>query len=195
MRKSLAVAVAALSVAGVGALVPAAANAACSASAGCTSATVTLNGNNSIAIAVPDGSVTPVALASVSTGATSASGSLGNVTVTDTRGALPATWAASAVASNFTNSTTGGSTANETIAAGNVAYYAGVGTAAVGQVGAFVPTGTVLTPTAIGTSATVGNWTLGVGNNTVTWNPTISFTLLPSQVAGVYTGTITQSVS
>jgi hypothetical protein len=190
MRKSLAVAVAALSVAGVGALAPAAANAACLASAGCTSATVTINGGSTLAIAVPDGSVTPVNLATVATGATTASGSLGNVTVTDTRGALVATWTASAVSSAFTNSTTGGSTANETIAATNVTYSAGLGTAAAGQVGAFAPTG--VTPVAV--SAPVGAWA-GAGNNTVSWNPTMAFVLLPSQVAGTYAGTITQSVS
>lgn len=191
MRKSLAVAVAAFSVAGVGALVPAAANAACAVgSTTCTDATVTVNGVNNIAIAVPNGSV--VNVATVTTGAASASGSLGNVTVTDTRGALPATWTASAVATAFT---TGTATANETIAAGNVAYFAGVGTPAVGQVGAFVPTGTLVTPTAIGTTAAVGSWTAGVGNNTVTWNPTVKFTLLASQVAGTYSGTITHSVS
>src|SRR3954470_2931881 len=190
MRKSLAVAVAALSVAGVGALVPAAANAACAVgSTVCTDATVTVTGGSTLAIAVPNG--TPVALATVSSGTTTASGSLGSVVVTDNRGALAATWSASAVASAFT---TGGGTANETIAANKVAYWAGAGLPAVGQVGAFVPAGTLLTPVAIGSSSAVGSWT-GVGNNTVTWNPTISFTLLGSQVAGTYSGTITQSVS
>ena len=187
MRKSLAVAVAAFSVAGVGALVPTAASAACLPSAGCTTATVTISGGSTLAIAVPDGSVTPVHLATVATGATTASGSLGSVTVTDNRGALPATWTASAVSTAFT---TGGATANETIAATNITYSAGTGTAGAGQVGTFTPTG--VTPMAV--SAPVGAWA-GAGNDTVTWNPTLSFVLLPSQVAGTYTGTVTQSVS
>src|SRR3954452_21049636 len=106
MRKPLAVALAALSVAGVGALVPAAANAACAVgSTTCTDTTVTVNGGSTLAIAVPNGSA--VNVATVSTGAASASGALGNVTVTDNRGALPATWTASAVATAFT---TGGAT-------------------------------------------------------------------------------------
>jgi hypothetical protein len=188
MRKSLALAVAAVSAASVGALVPTAANAATS---GGTAATFTLNASSTLAIAVPDGSVTPISVGSASTGATSVSGSLGNVTVTDGRGALVATWSANAVSTDFT---TGTATANETVAKANVAYYAGLGTAALGQVGAFVPAGTALAPVAIGTSAAVGSWT-GTGNNTVTWNPTLKFTLLPSQVAGTYSGTVTQSVS
>lgn len=189
MRKSLAVAVAALSVAGVGALVPAAANAACAVgSTTCTDATVTISGGSTLAIAVPNGSV--VNLATVAAGAATASGSLGNVTVTDNRGGLAENWTASAVATNFTNSTTGGSTANETIANTNISYVAGTGSALSGQVGTFAA---VAAP-ALAASVPVGTWA-GVGNNTVTWNPTIGFVLLPSQVAGTYSGTITQSVS
>ena len=186
MRKSLALAVAAFSVAGIGALVPVAASAACTAgSTTCTDATVTINGGTTLAIAVPNGST--VNIATVATGALTASGALGSVSVTDNRGALAAAWTASAVASAFK---TGGGTANETIAATNVTYSAGTGTAASGQVGTFTPTG--VTP--IGVSAPVGAWA-GTGNNTVSWNPTVAFALLPSQVAGVYAGTITQSVS
>jgi hypothetical protein len=186
MRKSLAVAVATLSVAGVGALVPAVANAACAVGdTTCTDTTVTINGGSNLSILVPNGS--PVNVATVSTGSLAASGTLGNVTVTDDRGTANEIWTASAVATNFT---TGAASANETIAATNVSYSAGTGTALAGQVGAFAPAG--VTP--IGVTAPVGAWA-GVGNNTVTWNPTLSFVLLPSQVAGVYSGTVTQSVS
>ena len=188
MRKSLVLAVAALSTAGLGALIPTAANAA----GGSTTATFTLTGNSTLAMSVPS---SPVNLGSAATGATSLSGSLGNVTVTDQRGALPATWTASAVSSAFANTTTGGSSADETVAAGNVGYFAGVGTAQAGQVGLFVPQGTALTPVAIGSSTAIGAWTAGVGNDTVTWNPTITLTLRASQVAGTYSGTITHSVS
>jgi hypothetical protein len=34
----------------------------------------------------------------------------------------------------------------------------------------------------------------GIGNNTATWTPTVSFALISSQVAGTYSGTITHSV-
>jgi len=188
MRKSLVLSMAAAMTAGLAALVPAAAN----AGSGDTASTFTLTGNVAgLAIAVPDGSTTPVDLGSASTGAASLSHPLGNVTVTDTRGALTATWSATASSTNFI---TGGASANETVTKANVGYWAGVGTAQAGQVGAFLPAGTALTPVALGSTSAVGSWT-GVGNNTVTWNPTVTFTLLPSQVAGTYTGTITHSVS
>jgi len=65
-----------------------------------------------------------------------------------------------------------------------------VGTAAVGQVGAMVPSVAVN----LATSKTAASWS-GVGSNTVTWNPTLTLSLLPSQVAGTYSGTISHSVA
>jgi hypothetical protein len=188
MRKPLVVALTAAMSAGLAAFVPVAAN----AGAGDTHSTFTLSAVGGLSIAVPDGSVTPVDLGSASTGSGTLSHALGSVTVTDGRGALPATWTAAASTTDFT---TGTATANETVAKGSVGYYAGVGTAALGQIGAFVPAGTLVTPVALaGTGANVGTWA-GTGNDTVTWNPTITFTLLPSQIAGTYSGTITHSVS
>ena len=188
MRKPLVLAMTAAMSAGLAAFVPVAAN----AGAGDTPSTFTLSASGGLSIAVPDGSVTPVNLGTASTGAGTLSHALGNVTVTDGRGALTATWTAAASSTNFT---TGGATANETVAKANVGYYAGVGTPLLGQVGAFVPAGTAISPVALaGTGANVGQWA-GTGNNTVTWDPAITFTLLPSQVAGTYSGTITHSVS
>jgi len=188
MRKPLVVAMTAATFVGVAALVPVAAN----AGAGDTASTFTVSTSGGLSIAVPDGSVTPVDLGTATAGAGSLSHALGNVTVTDGRGALTATWTATAASTDFT---TGGATANETVTKANVGYYAGVGTPLLGQVGAFVPSGTALTPVALsGTGATVGTWS-GTGNNTVTWNPTIKFTLSPAQVVGTYSGTITHSVS
>ena len=189
MRKPLVLAVATVMSVGLATLVPATASA---AGSGDTNGTFTVNGNASgLSISVPDGSTTPVDLGSATAGAASLSHALGNVTVTDTRGALTATWTATGSSTNFT---TGSASANETVAKASVGYWAGVGTAQVGQIGAFVPAGTLATPVPLGSASTVGNWA-GVGNNTVTWNPTVTFTLLPSQVAGTYTGTITHSVS
>jgi hypothetical protein len=188
MHKPLVLAMATAMSVGIAAFVPVAAN----AGAGDTASTFSLTGNSSgLSIAVPDGSTTPVDLGSAVTGTASLSHQLGNVTVTDTRGALPAAWSATGSSTNFV---TGGATANETVAKANVGYWAGLGTAQLGQVGAFVPAGLVTTPVSLGSAAAVGSWT-GTGNNTVTWNPTITFTLLPSQVAGTYIGTITHSVS
>ena len=186
MRKPLAIAIATVATAAV--LAPATAF----AGPGDTNATFTLNGNASgLSIAVPDGSTTPISLGTAATGAQTLSGSLGNTTVTDTRGALVAAWTVSASSTNFV---TGGGTTQEKVTAANVAYYAGTGTAGSGQVGAFTPVGTALSPVAIGSSTPVGAWA-GVGNNTVTWNPTLKFTLQAAQVAGTYAGTVTQSVS
>ncbi|MCW3101395.1 MAG: hypothetical protein JWL77_7013, partial [Chthonomonadaceae bacterium] len=73
---------------------------------------------------------------------------------------------------------------------GSISYSSGVGSAAVGQVGAMVAS----VGASLASSATAATWA-GVGNNTVTWNPTLTFALLPSQVVGTYTGTITHSVA
>lgn len=189
MRKPFVLAIAAVMSVGVAALVPTTASA---AGSGDTTGTFTLTSNVSgLSIAVPDGSSTPVDLGTTTTGSASLSHSLGNVTVTDTRGSLAATWTVTASTTAFT---TGGATANETVAKANVGYYAGAGSAQAGQVGAFTPVGTALTPVPLVAATPVGAWA-GVGNNTVTFNPTVTFTLLPSQVAGTYTGTVTHSVS
>lgn len=125
-------------------------------------------------------------LGSAATGATSLSGSLGPVSVTDTRGNLTATWTATVSSTAFT---TGSASTYETVTAANIAYTAGLATSSTG-LGTFTP-GALLNLSAPGTA---GGW-VGTGNNSVTWNPTIAFTLSPSQVAGTYTGTITHSVA
>jgi hypothetical protein len=165
--------------AGMGALVMSAPMA--SAAAG-TSATFTLTGG-SLSISQPS----TATLGSAATGSLTLSGSLGNVTVTDTRGNLTATWTATVSSTNFT---TGTATTYETVTAGSIAYTAGLPSSTTG-IGTFVP-GTL---TGLGTSGTAASWTVGTGNNSATWDPTITFTLSPSQVAGTYTGTITHSVA
>lgn len=157
--------------------------------AGDTAATFTLNGNASgLTVSVPDGSVTPINLGSGNTGDTSLAGSLGNVTVTDSRGALTASWTATVSSTNFT---TGTATTQETVAKANISYSSGASTNILsGQVGAFTPSVGVT----LGSAKTAGSW-LGVGNNTVRWNPTVTFTLQTAQVAGTYSGTITHSVA
>jgi hypothetical protein len=153
------------------------------AAAGDTATTFSLTGG-SISISVP----ATATLGSTTTGSASlANQSLGNVTVTDLRGNLVAQWTATVSSTDFT---TGGGTADERVVKGNVAYSSGAGTAAAGQVGAFVP----VVGTALSAPATAGTWA-GVGNNTVTWAPTVTFTLIPSQVTGTYSGTINHSVA
>jgi hypothetical protein len=131
-----------------------------------------------LAITVP---TSTVALATVATGALTASGLLGSVTVADTRGALVNSWTTTVTSSAFV---TGTSTPGETVTEPNVAYASGAFTAHTG-LGVFVP-GTKLTPI---------TYTGAAGNSSTTWNPTVTFTLQNSQVAGTYTGSVTHSLA
>jgi hypothetical protein len=138
-----------------------------------------------LAITVPTSTVN---FGSVASGATSVSGQLGTVTVTDTRGLLTASWTATVSTTTFT---TGGGTTNETVAKSAISYASGAATATTG-VGVFTP---VLVAVSLATPQTGATWTAGVANNTATWNPTLTFALLTTQVAGTYAGTITHSVT
>jgi hypothetical protein len=120
-------------------------------------------------------------------GALTLSGSLGTVTVSDTRGNLTATWTASVTSTNFTTGTSPGT--YQTVANSSIAYSAGTATSTTG-IGTFTPG--VLT--SMSASGTAGTWA-GTSSNTAAWDPTITFTLSPSQVAGTYSGTITHSVA
>ena len=123
-----------------------------------------------------------------STVAGTASASLGAVSVTDNRGALLGNWTTRVSSTNFV---TGTSTALETVAASNISYLAGVATGT--GTGTFAgPLLATLAPTAPrGIAATY----VGVGNNSATWNPTLTFILAAQQVSGTYTGTVTHSVA
>jgi hypothetical protein len=111
---------------------------------------------------------------------------LGAVVVTDARALLAASWDTTASATSWT---TGTHTAAETIAASLVAY----------DPGTPFTTGTITTAgTKInlsGTATTVVAGTNGIGNNTATWNPTMTVAVPAAAVGGLYTGTLTQSVS
>ncbi|WP_371778405.1 hypothetical protein [Streptosporangium subroseum] len=126
-------------------------------------------------------------LGDVAAGATSVSGQLGPVTVTDTRGALDAGWVVTVSSTAFT---TGAATPAETIPASAVTYTPGAATATSGTA-TFTPG----TPDDLATPITAFSATDIVGNNSATWNPTITIALPPAAVAGVYTGTITHSVA
>ena len=183
MRRSMTLttifAAAAVSLAGFGTT---AANA---AGSGDTTTTFTVTGTG-LNISVP-GSAT---LGDAATGAASLTGqALGNVTVTDGRGALVATWVTTVTSTDFTTGT--GSAANQKVTAANVTYNPGLAVGVPTGVGTFVPgvSGT------IGAGRTAASWTVGSGNNSATWNPQLSFALSSDQVAGTYTGTVTHSVA
>lgn len=99
-------------------------------------------------------------------------GQLGAVQVTDLRGNLVSTWITTVTSTAFT---TGGASAAETIPVSAVKYWSGPTTATTGT-GVFTPgpanaaVAATLTSTAGPTAMTM---TLGVGNNTATWNPTL----------------------
>ncbi|MCW2759823.1 MAG: Nucleoporin 62kDa-like protein [Marmoricola sp.] len=117
-------------------------------------------------------------------GAVTISGQLGQVQVTDSRGAPAGSgWTASAISTAFTQ------TAGPSIGADLVGYTAGpittVGTAT--YTANDPPNLTGVSPVVTASAIT--------GNNTATWNPTIHITVAANMAAGVYLGTITHSVS
>ena len=115
---------------------------------------------------------------------TTISGQLGPVTVTDDRALLSADWTVTASSGDFT---TGGGTPDETIAADEAGYDPG----AITSTGTIDATGTPITLS--GTPAPVVTGTDGDGDNTATWDPTISVAVPANAVGGIYTGTLTQS--
>lgn len=138
--------------------------------------------------------VSQPATASIGSGAPGGtiSGSLGSVTVTDTRAALLGSWTATAVATAFT---TGTGTAAETIPAADVSYWSGLPTAVTG-LGLFTPgQATVANKVVIDTAKTAFSRDASAGNNSAAWNPTIVVAVPTDAVAGDYTGTVTHSVA
>jgi hypothetical protein len=154
---------------------------------GDTIATFTITAG-ALAITVPASTVA-INTGTVATGAATASGQLGSVTVADARGALVNSWTTSVDSTTFVlpGATP---TSNETVAVNKIAYSSGAFTAHSG-LGVFVP-GTLANGAVPGTA---GSYTGAAGNSSTTWNPTLTFTLLSSQVAGTYTGTVTHSVA
>jgi hypothetical protein len=174
-------ATAALTIGGIAGL----ASPAQAANSGSTITTFAITGG-ALNITVPASTVA-LATGTVATGAATATGQLGSVTVADTRGALLNSWTTTVSSTTFV---TGGSSADETVAVNQIAYSSGASTASSG-LGVFVP-GVLANGSLPGTA---GSHTALAGNSSTTWNPTLTFTLLSSQVAGTYTGTLTHSVA
>ncbi|WP_285745066.1 hypothetical protein [Lentzea sp. NBRC 105346] len=121
------------------------------------------------------------------------SSALGAVTVTDGRALLAPTWAATVTSGDFT---TGGATADETIANTLVDYWSGPATATTGSGTTFAP-GQANAAAAVPLSETPTAFALtaGVGNNSATWNPTLVVNVPAQAVGGLYTGTVTHSMA
>jgi hypothetical protein len=116
---------------------------------------------------------------------TTISGPLGLVTVTDARALLSATWTASV---DSTSWTTGGGAPSETIPAGDVSYDPGP----IATTGIITTTETPTTLSGIATPVVTG--TAGVGDNTATWDPTLSVAVPASAPGGLYSGTLFEDV-
>ncbi len=157
------------------------------ATSGDTTTTFTLTAG-SLAITAPASSD----LGSVATGSATTSAQLGAVQVSDGRGALLGTWTGSVSSTDFT---TGGGTANEKITKSSIDYWSGAATASSG-VGVFTPGQlTSLLKVTLSTGRTAFAAASVVGNNSVTWNPTVVVNVPSAAVAGGYTGTITHSIA
>ena len=130
-------------------------------------------------------------LGSWANNALNATAALGAVTVSDQRGGLLVGWTASVTSTDFT---TGGASAEETITNAEVDYWSGSATSSVGTAVRTPGQATALLAQDLGASRTAYSATGAVGNNTTTWNPTLVLNLDGTQVAGVYTGTVTHSV-
>jgi hypothetical protein len=175
------------------ALAPAAASASTLGAPGSTPTPTSSAGSDpgtTVTFAVTSGALTMTAplAADLGSGAPgdTISGALGAVTVTDDRALLNASWTATAASTDYT---TGGGTTAETIPATDLSYAPG----AITTTGIITATGTDITMS--NSPQTVVAGTDGTGNNTASWDPTISVAVPAAAVFGTYTGTITHSVS
>lgn len=165
-----AVALAGAALAAGGAVAPA------SAAPGDTTVTFTLTGG-ALSVAVQPSAN----LGSFATGTLSVSGQLGNVTVTDNRGGiLP--WITSASYTGFS----GPNSSKDVTSTYNAGTFTTTGT--VTMVPALPVVLTAL-PLPVAAAAVV------LGNNTASWNPTLTVVLLPNATAGTYTTTVSTSVA
>jgi hypothetical protein len=111
------------------------------------------------------------------------SGQLGPVNVTDNRGGVVG-WTTSAASTVFERA--GGTTTTST----SITYNSGV----VNKTGDVTATSSGLkTLTTVATEVVTG--TDVTGNNTASWNPTLTVNLPPNSLAGNYSGTVTTSVA
>jgi hypothetical protein len=140
----------------------------------------------SLSISVPSGAT----LNAATVGASSVSGQLGTVSVTDYRGDLSDTWTATVTASPFTGGAEGN---NLTIPDTAVSYSPGDPITGSGTFGATATPGTA---GPIGDALVAYSQAGAQGSNGVSWDPTITITLpAGGQVVDTYSGTITQSVA
>jgi hypothetical protein len=161
------------------ALLAVAALPASAAQSGDTTTTFTLNGGT-IDIAVGSSANLPAG----SSGQPFVFGQLGPVTVTDNRGNT-VSWTASAMTTTFTTNN-GFATTTST----SVVYNSGT----VNKTGEVTAAGNGNVTLAVAPSAVVTGTSV-VGNNTASWDPTLTVNLPSNSLAGSYSGTVTTSVA
>lgn len=153
-----------------------------------TTTTFTLSAAGGLSISVPASKN----LGSAATNAGTLSAQLGTVTVTDDRGLLAGTWTASVSSTDFT---TGLASANETIAKANISYWSGAATATTGTLTATPGQLLAINAVTLTASRTAFSAAAIVGNNSLSFNPTVTVNIPASSVTGTYSGTITHSVA
>ena len=189
LRKTLAAA-GALAIAGGLTVVSSPAQAACDTTAnpnceGSTSVEFTVSAGG-LAISTPAG---PVTLAKLGGGAIlpgdTVEASLGNTTVTDSRGGLTANWSSYARSAGFVNGT-------DTIEASKATISTLTGTVTAALGGAVY---TTAGPVALATTdVETGDMVLTVlGSQSTTFNPTLSVAIPADAITGKYSGTVVQS--
>jgi len=185
MRKSLALAMTAAMTTGLAALVPAAANAANSN----TTVTFTLQGGT-LSISAPASA--NLGTVNSSTSATTVSGQIGSTTVTDTRGNLVGLYNVTVTSSDF--ATGGGTTlGTDAISGATVTAFSGAASFSNATPGAVHLTTSVGVP-ATGLTPIEGD-SAYTGSDTSSYNPTVTIPIPATNIAGTYTGTITQTVT
>lgn len=146
----------------------------------------------STTVAVVTGVLSITAPASAGLGATAPGGTisagLGTVQVTDDRAGLAVSWTATVSSTDFT---TGGGSAAETIPVQDAHYLISGFTATTGSA-TFTSTPVTDMSAAAQTVVTATNVH---GDNSATWNPVVQVAVPSGAVAGIYSATITHSVS
>jgi hypothetical protein len=189
MRKAVGLGLSAAAIFATGLTMPAA-SAAVTSTAAVNAPAPGPSADTTVTFAVTSGALTITAPASANLGSgapgTDISGEVGTTTVTDDRALLSASWNATASATDFT---TAARTTAETIPATDVDYAPGTITTTGGI------TATPHDVTLDGEPQTVVAGTAGVGNNSDSLAPALVVSVPASNADGVYTGTLTQSVS
>jgi hypothetical protein len=147
-------------------------------SAGPTTTTFTVT-NGALTITTPNS----VNLGSGPPGTTIGPTALGTVTVNDNRASANASWSATVSSTDFTSG-------SQTIPASDATYTTGTVTS-TGTITITSDPGLTLT----GAAQPVVSGSAGSGNNSAAWDPTIAIAVPAAAVAGLYSGTITHSVS